>query len=46
MKVVAAIRDVPLWSLVTLALEEYLERFQKQRGQLPELDDGPTQEGE
>lgn len=46
MKVVATIRDVPLWSLVTLALEEYLERFQKQRGQLPELDDGPTQEGE
>jgi len=46
MKVVATIRDVPLWSLVTAALEEYLERFQKQHGQLPTLDDGPKRERE
>jgi len=46
MKVVATIRDVPLWSLVTGALEEYLERFQKQHGQLPTLDDDPAREGE
>ena len=43
LKVVATIRDMPLWALITLALEEYLERFQKKHGQLPALDDGPTQ---
>ena len=43
LKVVATIRDMPLWALITLALEEYLERFQKKHGQLPTLDDGPTQ---
>lgn len=42
LKVVATIRDIPLWALVTLALEEYLESFQKKHGQLPALDDGPT----
>ena len=41
LKVVATIRDIPLWALVTLALEEYLETFQKKHGQLPALDDGP-----
>jgi len=46
MKVVATIRDVPLWSLVTLALEEFLERFQTQHGQLPTLDEGPVREKE
>lgn len=46
LKVVAAIRDIPLWALVTLALEDYLERFQKTRGQLPALDDGPTRRRE
>lgn len=46
LKVVATIRDVPLWALVTLALEEHLERFEKNHGQLPALDDGPTQERE
>jgi len=46
LKVVATIRDVPLWALVTLALEEYLEKFQKRHGQLPALEDGPRQEGE
>jgi hypothetical protein len=43
LKVVATIRNMPLWALITLALEEYLERFQKKHGQLPTLDDGPTQ---
>ena len=42
LKVVATIRDVPLWALVTLALEEHLERFEKKHGRLPALDDGPT----
>jgi len=40
LKVVATIRDVPLWALVTLALEDYLEAFQSNHGQLPALDDG------
>jgi len=39
LKVVATIRDVPLWALVTLALEDYLEAFQRKNGQLPALDD-------
>jgi predicted cobalt transporter CbtA len=42
LKVVATIRDVPLWSVVTTALEEYLDAFQKQHGRLPQLDDRPT----
>jgi hypothetical protein len=42
LKVVATIRDVPLWSIVTAALEDYLERFQEQHGKLPALDDGPA----
>ena len=42
LKVVATIRDVPLWALVTLALEDYLEAFQNTHGQLPALDDGST----
>ena len=46
LKVVATIRDVPLWALVTLALEDYLEAFQGKHGQLPALDDGPTQRRE
>jgi hypothetical protein len=41
LKVVATIRDVPLWSIVTAALEDYLESFQDQHGKLPALDDGP-----
>ena len=39
LKVVATIRDVPLWALVTRALEDYLDAFQNQHGQLPALDD-------
>jgi len=46
LKVVATIRDVPLWALVTHALEEYLDEFQKMNGQLPTFEDGPMQEGE
>lgn len=42
LKVVATIRDVPLWALVTLALEDYLDAFQSKHGQLPALDDGST----
>jgi hypothetical protein len=41
LKVVATIKDVPLWSVVTSALEGYLETFQDQHGKLPALDDGP-----
>ncbi len=37
LKVVAAIRDVALWTIVTDALELYLAGFQKQHGQLPNL---------
>lgn len=46
LKVVATIRDVPLWSVVTTALEDYLERFQEQHGKLPALDDRPGPGGE
>ena len=42
LKVVATIRDIPLWALVTHALEEYLDTFQKKHGKLPALDDGVT----
>ena len=41
LKVVATIRDVPVWAVVTAALEEYLEDFQKRHGQLPALDEAP-----
>ena len=40
LKVVAAIRDVALWTIVTDALELYLARFQDQHGQLPNLVSG------
>ena len=39
LKVVATIRDVPLWSLVTAALESYLDGFERSHGRLPELVD-------
>jgi predicted cobalt transporter CbtA len=39
LKVVATIRDIPLWAVVTTALEEYLDDFQKQHGRLPALDE-------
>lgn len=42
LKVVATIQDVPLWSLVTAALESYLESFESAHGRLPKLaDDRP-----
>ncbi len=46
LKVVATIRDVPLWALVTHALEDYLDEFQRTNGKLPTFDDGPMPEGE
>jgi len=42
LKVVATIKDIPLWVLVTLALEDYLDAFQSKHGQLPALDDGSS----
>jgi predicted cobalt transporter CbtA len=39
LKVVATIRDVPLWVVVTAALQSYLEAFQQEHGRLPALDD-------
>lgn len=39
LKVVATIRDQPLWAVVTAALEDYLDEFQQQYGRLPALDD-------
>jgi len=46
LKVVATIRDVPLWALVTQALEEYLDAFQLRNGRLPELEQPSDQGGE
>ena len=37
LKVIAALRDLPLWSIVTDALRQYLERFEAEHGRLPEL---------
>ena len=37
LKVVATIQDVPMWSLVTAALESYLESFERAHGRLPKL---------
>lgn len=39
LKVVATIRDMPLWAVVTSALEDYLDEFQEQNGRLPAMDD-------
>ena len=46
LKVIATIRDVPLWALVTQALEEFLESFQRTNGPLPELDERSGRERE
>jgi hypothetical protein len=40
LKVVATILDTPLWRVVTQALEEHLERFEKQHRRLPKLANG------
>ncbi len=37
LKVVSAIRDVPVWSLVTTAIERFLESYESEHGALPEL---------
>jgi hypothetical protein len=44
LKVVATLRDVPLWALVTRVLEDYLDRFERDHGRLPELSGGAAQE--
>jgi hypothetical protein len=41
LKVVAALRDEPVWTLVSAAIEEYLERFEREHGRLPRLGDQP-----
>ncbi len=46
LKVVATIRDIPLWALVTQALEEFLDNFQRNHGRLPALDDAASRERE
>lgn len=43
LKVVAAIRDVPLWAVVTEALTQYLERYEGRYGRLPNLEDADTE---
>ena len=37
LKIIAALRDVPLWAVVTDSLEQYLERFEDAHGRLPDL---------
>lgn len=37
LKVVAALRDVPLWALVTAALEQFLDQYERDHGALPQL---------
>jgi hypothetical protein len=37
LKVIAAIRDVPLWSVVADALDLYLDEFERRHGALPHL---------
>jgi hypothetical protein len=44
LKVVAAIRDVPLWAIVTDALQQYLKRYERQHGPLPELAPPPGEQ--
>ena len=39
LKVVAALLDEPVWALVSAALEDYLERFEREHGRLPRLGD-------
>ena len=46
MKVVAAIRDVPLWEVVTAALEDHLAGFEQRHGRLPALEDTPNRRKE
>ncbi len=35
LKVIAAIHDVPLWAVVTDAMQAYLERYERDHGRLP-----------
>lgn len=45
LKVVAILHDVPVWTVVTAALEQYLERFERDHGDLPSLDTPPGSVG-
>lgn len=36
---IAAIKDIPLWAVVTDALHHYLDRFERQHGRLPQLEE-------
>ena len=44
LKVIAAIHDVPLWAVVTDAMERYLERYERDHGRLPEAAGSPRRE--
>jgi hypothetical protein len=35
LKVIAAIRDLPMWAIVTDALEDYVRRYEQDFGRLP-----------
>ena len=35
LKVIAAIHDVPLWAVVTDAMQAYLDRYERDHGRLP-----------
>ena len=37
LKVIAAIRDVPLWTVITDALEQHLQGYERDHGKLPDL---------
>jgi len=45
LKVIAAVRDLPLWAVVTDALRSYLIRYEEEHGQLPRLA-GPSPGGD
>lgn len=40
LKVIAAIHDVPLWAVVTDAMQRYLERYERDHGRLPDASGG------
>ena len=40
LKVIAAIHDVPLWAVVTDAMQAYLERYERDHGRLPDVGGG------
>jgi predicted cobalt transporter CbtA len=44
LKVIAAVRDVPLWAVVTEAMREYLVKYEQAHGPLPGLVQKSVQE--